>query len=141
MEEIKELTVVGYKATDGTKFKSQEECRKYEDSAKGVLMAKYAKYLVKKTTECEIFSCGSDDMESLDLYEVTPESIDVLRQILILERYPNTPGNNAKLDSIDPAGVDFLLIYRGYERDSFYIMGSVESYIQKLRDLKQELCD
>lgn len=141
MEEIKELTVVGYKAADGTVFKLQEECRKYEESAKGVLMAKYAKYIVKKTDECELFRCGNEDSESVDLYKVTPESIDILRQILILDRYTNTPNNTRILDNINPTSIDFLIIYRGYDRDAFCIMGSIGSYIQELINLKEELCN
>lgn len=131
--------MVGYKATDGTTFKLREECQKYEESAKGVLMTKYAKYNVRKTHECDLFNCGSEDDECIDLYTVTPESIDLLRQILILDGYANTPSNIAKLDAINPNVIDFLIIYRGYEREFFHIMGSIESYIQKFRDLEKEL--
>lgn len=140
MKEVKELRVVGYEANDGTIFTRQEECIKYENSAKGVVSAKYNKYIVKKTNECELFKCGNEDEDSVDLYKVTPESIDILRQLLILDKYTNTSRNNEFLDNIDYYSKDLLIIYRGYERDNYCIMGSLNSYIQQFNNLKQ-LCE
>ena len=52
-EIIKDKTVVEhytvYQATDGTEFNSSEECRKYEESALGVIRSKIAKPIVYDT--------------------------------------------------------------------------------------------
>ena len=53
--EIEKVTkVTHYEAIDGTTFTTEEECKKYEDTAKCVLLTKY-KPLVKRTaSECDI---------------------------------------------------------------------------------------
>ena len=60
--EIEKVTkVTHYEAIDGTTFTTEEECVKYEDTAKCVLLTKY-KPLVKRTaSECDIFNTGSDE--------------------------------------------------------------------------------
>lgn len=50
-----------YEAVDGTAFKDEEECRKYEQSAKGVLISKYLPLVVDVTTEYKLFGCGEED--------------------------------------------------------------------------------
>ena len=45
--EVKE-TFTGWEAIDGTFFDDKAECKKYEESAKGVLRGKLAKLIVNK---------------------------------------------------------------------------------------------
>ncbi len=85
MEEIikeKRSTYTVYQATDGTQFNSKEECQKYEDTAKCMLLTKY-KPLVKRTaSEYDIFNTGSEEYMIDILQPLSGESdIDILIQL------------------------------------------------------------
>ena len=61
-EIIKEVknTYTVYQAIDGTEFDSKEECKKYEDTAKCLLLTKYRPLVKKTVTEIDVFNTGSD---------------------------------------------------------------------------------
>lgn len=85
MKEItkeKKSTYTVYQAVDGTEFGSKEECQKYEDTAKCVLLTKY-KPLVKRTaSEWDIFNAGSDEyMIDILQYLSSESDIDILIQL------------------------------------------------------------
>lgn len=85
MKEItkeKKSTYTVYQAVDGTEFDSKEECQKYEDSAKCVLLTKY-KPLIKRTdSEYNIFTTGSDEyMIDILQYLSSESDIDILIQL------------------------------------------------------------
>lgn len=85
MKEItkeKKSTYTVYQAVDGTEFNSKEECQKYEDTAKCLLLTKY-KPLVKRTaSEYDIFNIGSDEyMIDILQYLSSESDIDILIQL------------------------------------------------------------
>ena len=85
MKEItkeKKSTYTVYQATDGTEFNSKEECQKYEDTAKCLLLTKY-KPLVKRTaSEYDIFNTGSEEyMIDILQYLSSESDIDILIQL------------------------------------------------------------
>lgn len=85
MKEItkeKKSTYTVYQAVDGTEFDSKEECQKYEDSAKCVLLTKY-KPLIKRTdSEYNIFTADSDEyMIDILQYLSSESDIDILIQL------------------------------------------------------------
>lgn len=85
MKEItkeKKSTYTVYQAVDGTEFNSKEECQKYEDTAKCLLLTKY-KPLVKRTVnEYGIFNTGSDEyMIDILQYLSSESDIDILIQL------------------------------------------------------------
>ena len=49
------VKVIRYKAIDGTIFSSEEECRKYENTCKCILNAKYKDYIIVSDIEYNIF--------------------------------------------------------------------------------------
>ena len=75
-------TYTVYQAIDGTEFNSKEECQKYEDTAKCLLLTKY-KPLVKRTvSEYDIFNTGSDEyMIDILQYLSSESDIDILIQL------------------------------------------------------------
>ena len=134
---------VVYVANDNTEFVSKEECEKYEKSAKGVLMAKYSSLVVKETFEWELFNAGCDD-NAVDIVKVqTQKDADLISQILLLENsYYSKDENKGKrekvLSVINDAIGDFLFIGRGYDRDSFWIIGSRKGFIKKFNEISDE---
>ena len=71
MKEIKRTRtveeVVGYEASDGTRFNNQEECKKYEETAKGVIFNEFKRLIIGEPFgECTIWSdygYGSDEFQ------------------------------------------------------------------------------
>ena len=134
--EIEKVTkVTHYEAIDGTTFTTEEECVKYEDTAKCVLLTKY-KPLVKRTaSECDIFNTGSDEyMIDILQYLSSESDIDILIQLHRLY----CSGRNFKDDFYDKMrsklekclkNRDIILIGRGTEYDgydNFYILTTLQ---------------
>ena len=73
-----------YEAMDGTQFVSIEECEKYEESAKCVLLTKYKPLVIGNKSEYDIFQYGSEEY-ILDIVRITKdEDIDTIMQLYAL---------------------------------------------------------
>ena len=134
--EIEKVTkVTHYEAIDGTTFTTKEECVKYEDTAKCVLLAKY-KPLVKRTaSECDIFNTGSDEyMIDILQYLSSESDIDILIQLHRLycsNRNLNDDFYNKMRSKLEKClkNRDIVLIGRGTEYDgydNFYILTTLQ---------------
>lgn len=51
--------IVGYEACDGTRFKTKEECQKYENTAEAVIKGRFKKLVVKEMAGIDITNEGS----------------------------------------------------------------------------------
>ena len=134
--EIEKVTkVTHYEAIDGTTFTTKEECVKYEDTAKCVLLTKY-KPLVKRTaSECDIFNTGSDEyMIDILQYLSSESDIDILIQLHRLycsNRNLNDDFYNKMRSKLEKClkNRDIVLIGRGTEYDgydNFYILTTLQ---------------
>ena len=134
--EIEKVTkVTRYEAIDGTTFTTEEECVKYEDTAKCVLLTKY-KPLVKRTaSECDIFNTGSDEyMIDILQYLSSESDIDILIQLHRLycsSRNFNDDFYNKMRSKLEKClkNRDIVLIGRGTEYDgydNFYILTTLQ---------------
>ena len=72
-----------YQATDGTEFNDCAECEKYENSARGVLLAELKNCEINRGTEYDLLNTGSSDYE---IRLVVPRNIQDLRNINYLYR-------------------------------------------------------
>ena len=135
--EIEKVTkVTRYEAIDGTTFTTEEECVKYEDTAKCVLLTKY-KPLVKRTvSECDIFNTGSDEyMIDILQYLSSESDIDILIQLHKLycsSRNLNDDFYNKMRSKLEKClkNRDIVLIGRGTEYDgddNFYILTTLQN--------------
>lgn len=131
-------------ANDGTEFSNAEECKKYDESAKGVLFAKYRPIVVKESDEYEMFG-GSDD-NIVDIVKLdTAEKRDLILQILLLENpYYKEEQHTTRFENIVKlldkalAEKDFVFIYRGYDRDCFGWDGSLNGRIEEIKKVCEE---
>ena len=134
--EIEKVTkVTRYEAIDGTTFATEEECVKYEDTAKCVLLTKY-KPLVKRTaSECDIFNTGSDEyMIDILQYLSSESDIDILIQLHKLycsSRKFNDDFYDKMRSKLEKClkNRDIVLIGRGTEYDgydNFYILTTLQ---------------
>ena len=58
MKERKEMIVVGYEAYDGKVFTSRDECRKYEETARAVIVTDFRKLVINFVEAIEITNEG-----------------------------------------------------------------------------------
>jgi hypothetical protein len=117
-------TIYGWEAIDGTFFDNKEECQKYENSAKTVILAKYNKLVVKSGSEEELFYIGCGD-NTVDVVKISKYSdIDVIMQLHTL---PSEDSLNKQIERCERAldTRDYLFISRGYNDDYFWVMDTL----------------
>lgn len=148
-EIVKEVTrtekITEYEAIDGTVFESCDECKKYDESARAVLMSKYKKLVIKTQNEYDtFFYCGCEDNE-VDIIRIkTKEDADLLKQIYF---FINPYKKKGELDgytimefeAIDRAlkENDVLFIGRGYDDESFWVYGSAATIIEFIANYRK----
>ena len=122
--EVKSTYIV-YQAPDGTEFNSKEECKKYEDTAKCLLLTKYRPLVKKTVTEIDVFNTGSDEY-MLDIIQCLRDEadIDVLIQLHRLYdrgRKINDDFYNNLRSRLEKCfeDKDIILIGRGTEYDGY----------------------
>jgi hypothetical protein len=126
-----------YESIDGNVFNSKEECMKYEESAKGVLLGKYKKYIIKENiSENDLLPCCSEDYK-YDIVKV--EDADLIKQIYYLFN-PKCSGEyvNKQMEKIDLAAKtsDYLLIGRGDDYTcNFWIVGTYTELLKQFSNL------
>ena len=134
--EIEKVTkVTRYEAIDGTTFTTEEECVKYEDTAKCVLLTKYKPLIKRTVSECDIFNTGSDEyMIDILQYLSSESDIDILIQLHKLycsSRKFNDDFYNKMRSKLEKClkNRDIVLIGRGTEYDgydNFYILTTLQ---------------
>ena len=124
-EIIKEVknTYTVYQASDGTEFNSVEECKKYEDTAKCLLLTKYRPLVKKTVTEIEVFNTGSDEY-MVDILQCLRDEADIDILIQLHRLY-----NSSRKINDDFYNKDIILIGRGtsYDNyDNFYVLTTLQ---------------
>ena len=73
-----------YVACDGTEFDTEKACVEYENSAQGVLFARYKSCVINTFSEYELFNVGSDE-NYIDVVKMETDSdINTILQLQIL---------------------------------------------------------
>lgn len=135
-EKIEYVTV--YQAIDGTEFSSKEECLKYDNTAEAVLLSRYKKMIVLEGTEENIFKFGSYDNIINFIKVENDKDIDTVIQLYVIN-YNSMKDNidvlSKKREILEKAAKcdDVVIISRGYDYDNFYIMNSLNGYIDELK--------
>lgn len=135
LEINKTVKEIFYEAIDGTKFTSESECKKYEESAKCLLLFKYKSLVIQKDLrETDFYDVGCED-DYIDIVKITKDSdSDVIMQLFCLFN-PHSASDESRLNKLKQdceyaiAYNDYLIIYRGYdvERGNFWVRGTIKS--------------
>ena len=139
---------VEYVAEDGTVFRDEEECRKYEESALFSVSSKLKRLTNKWTSQYSLFE--HNDEEELEIFDVqTEEDLENLRRYLYLKATKNGASENYIKDAFTSKdgsrnlyvfdGVTIgheVLIFWGYDRDWFWVYGdgSLDGYFNWIRE-------
>ena len=136
-EIIKEVknTYTVYQASDGTEFNSKEECKKYEDTAKCLLLTKYRPLVKKTVTEIDVFNTGSDEY-MVDILQCLRDEADIdiliqLHRLYNSGRKINDDFYNNLRSKLEKCfeDKDIILIGRGTEYDNydnFYVLTTLQ---------------
>lgn len=137
-EVIETKTYELYIASDGTEFTNIEECKRYEDTAKCVLLSKYKNWVIKSTNEWEIFDAGCEE-SYIDIIRVSEDKIDTILQLTKLLGYTNEERLQKDRTRLESSIGELVLIGRGdtYE-ENFWIKNSLKFYVDKLTNLYNE---
>lgn len=140
-------TLIYYDAVDGTRFTSEEECKKYEESARGVLSGRFTKLIVGSCNEWELLR-GDDNNEVVAIKLNSREDADTVLQLYYLdnpyllredqddtykkyrERYENLVAQ-ALEDN------DILLMGKNYEGD-LYFLDTKSAILDRLNNIGKE---
>ena len=135
-------------ACDGTEFRDEKECRIYDESAKGVLNAKYKKLVVCYKTEYDLFNVGSDEA-NVDIVRIKSQAdADVVLQMFFMENPHLLTDNNENYaemrtraeDCVRKAlkDNDALFVGKSYDDGCFWLIGTLNSIKEKLDKLCAE---
>jgi len=145
---IKERTNVEkyevYQASDGAEFINYEECRKYEDSALGVVRGNVAKLIVGRSNDAWELMGGNDDSSVITIKMNCAADVDLVKQLFLLEHpYYNEEERKElkqkKFDIIDNAynNGDVVLFGISCEGD-YYFINSRQNIIDNLNNLTEK---
>lgn len=147
---VEEVVRVEYVAEDGQAFYSEEECRKYEESALFTISNKLKRLTNKWTSQYALNESGNEE-EELEIFDVqTEEDLENLRRYLYLKATKNGASENYIKDCFtSPDGIkrkDFVfdnvtaghevLVFWSYENDWFWVYGdgSLDGYLNWIKD-------
>ena len=143
-EHTKVEEYVMYQATDGTEFKTQEECAEYEASARGVLRGRLKEFIVNDKYNCWDLLGGDEENQCLAIAVPTEEAKYVILQNYYLDQpWILEPDNSKHKERVDNA------VQKAYENndiilfglncdDGLYLIDTRMSIIDRLTNLDKE---
>ena len=127
-EVIKRETI--WVASDGTQFTSKEECQKYENTAKCVIRTRYSSLIVKSLREEDLLINGCYD-NIIDVIKLD-DSSDINTVLAMCKLYGYDEEETVCKRALKSDS--YILINKGYDDDSFWIMGTIDDILQKISD-------
>jgi hypothetical protein len=141
-----------YEATDGTEFRTKEECEKYEQTAHAVVRTKFLKLVVEEKTEWDFFGVGSDEIPTYAIKMNSQEDADIVLQLYFMENPFILKDDEYAIKRKDRAynivntaykEQDILFVGENYDGE-IYLIGTRASIIKQLQDIdkpKEEVKD
>ena len=133
-----------YQASDGTEFINYEECRKYEDSALGVVRGNVAKLIVGRSDDAWELMGGNDDNSVIAIKMNCAADVDLMKQLFLLEHpYYNEDERKElkqkKFDIIDSAYNNGDAVLFGINCEgNYYFINSRQNIIDNLNNLTEK---
>lgn len=144
-KEIKEI--YGYESDDGTYFKTEEECKKYEETARYAVDKAFWKLCIKQDindktgmfSECEIFEnfgYGSDEWMLVVLEIKNEEDMKIVNMYKKMHLVHSSPDDDRYEIKENHIGKRILVglgtHYEGY--DNFYVYGTLDELVEKFKN-------
>lgn len=152
MKEIKKQRVsydISWEAIDGTSFNNEEECRKYENTARMVLWARLKEFIVAEDNEFSLFRVGNDYDKVFAVKILTPEACDTVTQLWLLDCGVKDDISEVSEDSYVGRALatikaaytnkDILLVGASYDDgNSIYIIDTRQNILNRLLNLDKD---
>lgn len=148
-EMVEKLVRVEYIAEDGTVFRDEEECRKYEESALFAVSHKLKRLSSNNTSINDLIEDGSEECE-LEIFDIQTEGdLNNLRRYLYLKaiKYGASEKSIKEcLTSVNGERKDYVfdnvtvghevMVFWTYKRDWFWVYkdGSLNGYFEWLKE-------
>ena len=134
---VEEVVRVEYIAEDGQVFYNEEECLKYEESAKMTAFGMVKDKLLKRTNIYTLLREGHED-EDVEIWKVDSlETVELLNKYLRLcYRSSNKPTENPIKN--DMVGKE-VLVFWSYDRDWFIVHEDISAYLVEIRRRYEEI--
>lgn len=135
-----------YKAFDGKEFNTEEECRKYENSAYGVISARYAAIPKVITNEYALLSGFGSEESNIEIVKVRDDSdVNVILQMYIYYNYTNSSNVECprELEILNKCKEEntYVVIGRSYDDESFWISGTYNKLYEGLDKIKEQIAN
>lgn len=135
---VEEVVRVEYVAEDGTVFRSEDECRKYEESALFVVRKRLKRLNKKYQSQYSLFDHGHEDDE-IEIFDIqTQEDLDDLKKYLHINLSMHKSYDvKGCLEYFDNVTIGHeVIVFWSYEYDwcNTYGDGSLEAYINTIRE-------
>lgn len=130
-------TYTYYEATDGTIFDCDEECRKYENSALGVLRGRVSKLIVGEKTNAWDLMGGYEDNVVVAVAVPKEEDVNTILQMLYLQSPYLNESRQKEIEAIVSKACeekDIILFGINCE-DEYYFINSRNNIINNLKSL------
>lgn len=134
-----------YEAIDGTIFDTEDECKKYENSAKCVLRAKVKKLIVTKEHNAWTLLGGSDDSAIVGFKFNNEDDIQAFIQHYCLQygSYYTREENTSELQKIydqcnEAQNKDDILIVGINLDEDYYIINTRNKLIENLKNIDKD---
>jgi hypothetical protein len=152
---VEQVVRVEYIAEDGKIFRSEDECRKYEESALFVASNELKRLNVNKYSSVyDLIGEGSEDDE-VEIFDIqTEKDLENLKRYLYLTARKNGASEShikGAFKSVDGKRKEYVfenvtighevIVCWSYDKDWFWVHrdGSIEVYLSFLRDKMQKL--
>lgn len=134
---IEEVVRVEYIAEDGTVFRNEEECKKYEESAKFTILTRLKKLNPETKSIYSLFGEGSEE-DDIDIFDIqTEEDLELLRRYIYLElsEHGAKPKDGDIVIPKATCGHE-VIIFWWYDHDGCYTRGdgSLEGIFENIRE-------
>ena len=138
-ETIEKLVRTEYIAEDGTVFRSEEECKKYEESALFAISKELKKLDNEKNgaSEYDIYNECSDECLVEIFNAETERDIENIRRYVYLKALSNSSyANKADVDLPNITPGHEVIIHWNYDEDSCWTIGngSIDAFCDYIRD-------
>lgn len=139
IKETKEVVVrTEYIANDGTKFTDKEECVKYENTCKCVIMSAYKELVVSTVCEYGLYDeCGSEEFY-YDMVEIKDASdLETVNKALKFNYTNAKLLDSSNIGKIVLVGKDYDMSLTGYSTTIDKIVDAVKKNYQNALDKKE----
>ena len=137
---VEQVVRVEYVAEDGEVFRSEEECKKYEESALFAVSKQLKKLHTKHLSIYDLMEEGSEECE-VEIFDIqTDNDLENLRRYLYIKlskKYRDTKRVEDLFVNFDGITMGHeVIIWWSYDGDCFwkYGDGSIDGYLSYLRD-------